>query len=436
MGGGGFAVGDGAVAVFDGEAVVCGVSVVDACVEGDGCGVALDGGVEGVGAGFASRAPDGGVCGGFARVCSCVVVALFGCVLWCERVSWLFAGVLDAGVGDPCVGDGADGVAVREGDGGGVSVFCAGVSAFVVVVGCVGGDSVVVRVACVLALVRVCECACVFVRGCVSCEGEGAVFGGHDGFADQHVCECLLFVLHPFVDLVLCECYVDGGGGLVLVAWGGEGAGGDVGVPGADGGGRGFALVEEDECEAGDGARVARVGVEVCSFDDALVGFCAWLCGRVLVAVVCVRCVGGCIGGVAVAEGDGEVGAVAECDDVAVVAGDVAAVEEFVEGGGELGLVAGGVLCGACWCGAVFDVVPRVHCWFLFLSVASRLFSCTVVACSSRARVWRKSGRSMRSRGRFSFRARFSVRHGIMVVLLAKRDCRGFLWTVSCLVRV
>ena len=68
-------------------------------------------------------------------------------------------------------------------------------------------------------------------------------------------------------------------------------------------------------------------------------------------------------------------GAVAECDDVAVVALHVAAVEELVEGGGELICVADGVLCGACWSKAVFDVVPRVHCWFLFLSVVSCLFS-------------------------------------------------------------
>ena len=57
-----------------------------------------------------------------------------------------------------------------------------------------------------------------------------------------------------------------------------------------------------------------------------------------------------------------------------VVALHVAAVEELVEGGGELVCVAGGVLCGARWSKAVFDVVPRVHCWFLFLSVVSCLF--------------------------------------------------------------
>lgn len=82
-------------------------------------------------------------------------------------------------------------------------------------------------------------------------------------------------------------------------------------------------------------------------------------------------------------------GAVAECDDVAVVASDVAAVEELVEGGGEMALVAGGVLCGACWSKAVFDVVPRVHCWFLFLSVASCLFFFVYAGCAlSTARVW------------------------------------------------
>lgn len=60
---------------------------------------------------------------------------------------------------------------------------------------------------------------------------------------------------------------------------------------------------------------------------------------------------------------------------MAVVAFHVAAVEEFIEGGGELVCVAGGVLCGARWCEAVFDVVPCVHCFFVFLSVISCLFS-------------------------------------------------------------
>ena len=74
-------------------------------------------------------------------------------------------------------------------------------------------------------------------------------------------------------------------------------------------------------------------------------------------------------------------GAVAESDDVSVVALHVAAVEELVEGGGEMVLVAGGVLCGACWCEAVFDVVPRVHGSLLFLSVVFCLFLCAPVAC-------------------------------------------------------
>lgn len=60
---------------------------------------------------------------------------------------------------------------------------------------------------------------------------------------------------------------------------------------------------------------------------------------------------------------------------MAVVAFHVAAVEEFIEGGGELVCVAGGVLCGARWSKAVFDVVPCVHCFFVFLSVISCLFS-------------------------------------------------------------
>ena len=60
---------------------------------------------------------------------------------------------------------------------------------------------------------------------------------------------------------------------------------------------------------------------------------------------------------------------------MAVVALHVASVEEFVEGGGELVCVAGGVLCGACRSKAVFDVVPRVHGWSLFLSFVSCLFA-------------------------------------------------------------
>lgn len=398
MGGGCFAVDDASVAVFDGEAVVRGASAVDAGVEGDGRGVVGCGGVEGDDGGFAAVSPGGTVCG---CVHACTLVLACGCLfdhgLWRERVSWLFAGVLCASVGDPCVCDGSEGLAGAQGDGGGVSALCAGISSLVVVEGCVDGDSAVaVRVARALALVRACDCArersCALVRECASCEGEHAVCGGNDGFADQHVGERLLFAVHPFVDLGLCECYADGGERLVLVAWGGEGAGCDVGVACADGGGYGFALVEEDEGEAGDGACVAHVGVEVCALDDAPVGFRAHRLNTcVLVAVVCARRVGGYTSGVA-AECDGEVGAVAECDDVSVVALHVAAVEELVEGGGELVCVADGVLCGARWSKAVFDVVPRVHCWFLFLSVASCLFFFVYAGCAlSTARVWMAS---------------------------------------------
>ena len=60
---------------------------------------------------------------------------------------------------------------------------------------------------------------------------------------------------------------------------------------------------------------------------------------------------------------------------MAVVAFHVAAVEELVEDGGELVCVADSVLRGARRSKAVFDVVPCVHCWFLFLSVDSCLFS-------------------------------------------------------------
>lgn len=322
-------------------------------------------------------------------------------------MSGLFASVLGARVGDPCVCDGSEGLAGAEGDGGGVSALCAGVSSLVVVQGCVDGDNVVVvriprprvRVVCTVARIR--------IRSRVSSEGEHAVFCGHDGFADQHVGESLLFALDPFVDLTLCECYADGGEGLALVARGGEGAGGDVGVSCADGCGHGFALVEEDEGEAGDGACVVGVGVEVCALDDAAVCVCA----HVLTVCACAHVLAS---GVAVAECDGEAGAVAECDDVAVVVLHVAAVEELVEGGGELVCVADGVLCGARWRKAVFDVVPRVHLC-VFLSVVSRLFSFLLGRVSPPARVWRKPGRSTRTRVcGFPFRARFPVRHGIM----------------------
>lgn len=95
----------------------------------------------------------------------------------------------------------------------------------------------------------------------------------------------MLFALDPRVDLGLCECYADGGERLILVAWGCEGAGGDVRVGSADGGGHGFALVEEDERYACDGARVVGVGVEVCALDDAAVCVCA----HVLAVCACAR---------------------------------------------------------------------------------------------------------------------------------------------------
>lgn len=383
MGGGGFAVDDGAVAVFYGEAVVCCSSAVDAGVEGDGCGVVGCGGVEGDDGGFASASPRGG-----GHVV--VVVACDGGVfchgLRLVRVDGLFAGVLDAGAGDPCVGDGADGVAAREGDGGGVSASL--VVARVAVQCCVCGDGASVFAHHVVTrahgLVGILVLPHDHVLGRVTValswrESEYAVRSANNGLADQHVGERLLLTVHPFVDLGLCECYADGGERLALVAWGGEGAGGDVRICCADGGGRGFALIEEDERQAGDGARAVGVLLEVCALDDAAVCVCAHdapvVCARVFARV-------------AVCEDDGEVGAVAECDDVAVVALHVAAVEELVEGVGELVCVAGGVLCGACWPKAVFDVVPRVHCWFLFLSFVSCLFSFVPMwgcACFSRA---------------------------------------------------
>ena len=140
MGGGGFAVDDGAVAVFYGEAVVCCSSAVDAGVEGDGCGVVGCGGVEGDDGGFASVSPR--VAGG-VRACGVVLPCdggVFCHGLCLARIGGLFACVLDAGAGDPRVGDGADGVAVREGDGGGVAASF--VVAWLVVEGCVYGDDV------------------------------------------------------------------------------------------------------------------------------------------------------------------------------------------------------------------------------------------------------------------------------------------------------
>ena len=136
VGGGGFAVDDASVAVFYGEAVVCGASAVDAGVEGDGCGVVGCGGVEGDDGGFASASPRGG---GHVVVVACDGgVFCHGLRLVC--VGGLFARVLCAGAGDPCVGDGSDGVAVREGDGGGVAASL--VVAWLVVEGGVCGDGV------------------------------------------------------------------------------------------------------------------------------------------------------------------------------------------------------------------------------------------------------------------------------------------------------
>ena len=387
MGGGGFAVDDSAVAVFDGEAVVCCSSAVDAGVEGDGCGVVGCGGVEGDDGGFAPASPRGG--GHVVVVVACDGgVFCHGLCLVC--VGGLFARILDAGAGDPCVGDGSDGVAVREGDGGGVAASLVG--AGLVVEGCVYGDGVRVsrvdgaylaRVLAVEAALAVVVVVVAVVVGLAWGEGEYAVRRASDGFADQHVGERLLFAVHPFVDLGLCECDADGGERLTLVAWGGEGAGGDVRICCTDGGGLCFALVEEDERHSCDGARMVGIGVQVCALDDAAVCVGA----HVLTVCACARA-GTVRARVAVCEGDGEVGAVAECDDVAVVAFHVAAVEELVEGGGELVCVAGGVLCGARWSKAVFDVVPRVHCWFLFLSFVSCLFSFVPMwgcACFSRA---------------------------------------------------
>ena len=194
MGGGCFAVDGASVAVFDGESVVSGASAVDARVEGDGCGVSLDGGVECVGAGFAPVSPGGAVRGGvavgaFARVCSRVGVILFDHGLGSVGASWLFAGVLDASVGDPRVRDGAERFSGR--DGGGVSACWSVVVALVVVQGCVDGDNVVVfplARARAIALVLVCdcvrECACALARERASCECEDAAARCRDGFAD------------------------------------------------------------------------------------------------------------------------------------------------------------------------------------------------------------------------------------------------------------
>lgn len=282
VGGGGFAVDDASVAVFDGEAVVGGSSAVDAGVEGDGCGVVGCGGVEGNDGGFAAASPRGGSHVVVAAACD---GGVFCHGLRLVRVGRLFAGILDAGAGNPRVGDGADGVAAREGDGGGVAASL--VVAWLVVEGCVYGDGVRVSRVGGSRLVRVLVVAVAVTLAVVLawCEGEYAVLRVGDGFANQHVGECLLFALDPRVDLLLGECYADGGERLALVAWGGEGAGGDVCVGGADGGGLCFALVEEDERQAGDGARVVGVDVEVCALDDAAV--CA--CAHVLAVCACAR---------------------------------------------------------------------------------------------------------------------------------------------------
>lgn len=289
MGGGGFAVDDSAVAVFDGEAVVCRSSAVDAGVEGDGCGVVGCGGVEGDDGCFASASPRGGGHVVVARPCDGGVFC-HGLCLVC--VGGLFACVLDAGAGDPCVGDGSDGVAVREGDGGGVAASFVGARVAVQCCVCGDGASVFARHVVTRAhgLVGVLVLPHDHVLGRVTVtlswgEGEYAVRRACDGFAAQHVGERLLLTVHPFVDLGLCECYADGGERLAFVTLGGEGAGGDVRVGGADGGGRGFALVEEDERQAGDGARVVGVSVEVCALDDAAVCVCA----HVVTVCACAR---------------------------------------------------------------------------------------------------------------------------------------------------
>lgn len=367
VGGGGFSVDGASVAVLDDEAVVCGSPAVDAGVEVDWRGVVWCGGVEGDDGGFASVSP-GGVGGGHVVVVVACDGGVFCHGLCLVCVGGLFAGVLDAGAGDPCVGDGADCVAVWQGDGGGVAASFAG--ARLVVEGCVYGDSVYVsRVggSCLARVLAVeATLAVVVVVGLAWSEGEYAVRRAGDGFACEHVGERLLFSLDPRVGLLLGECDADGGERLTLVAGGGEGAGSDVCVGGADGGGHGFALIEENERYACDGARVVGVGVQVCALDNAAVCVCAHdapvVCARVFTRV-------------AVCEGDGEAGTVAQGNDVAVVALYVAAVEEFVEVGGELVYIAGCVGGGSRGCKAVFDVVPRVHCCLVFLSVVPCLFA-------------------------------------------------------------
>lgn len=138
VGGGGFSVDGASVAVLDGETVVRCSPAVDAGVEVDGRGVARCGGVEGDDGGFASVSP-GGVGGDHVVVVACDG-GIFCHGLCLVRVGGLFAGVLDAGAGNPRVSDGADCVAVWQGDGGGVAASFIG--ARLVVEGCVYGDGV------------------------------------------------------------------------------------------------------------------------------------------------------------------------------------------------------------------------------------------------------------------------------------------------------
>ena len=188
--------------------------------------------MEGDDGGFAPASPRGGGHVVVARPCDGGVFC-HGLCLVC--VGGLFAGVLDAGAGDPCVGDGADGVAAREGDGGGVAASF--VVAWLVVEGCVYGDGASVFAHHVVTrahgLVGILVLPHDHVLGRVTVtlswrESEYAVRSASDDFACEHVSERLLLTVHPFVDLGLCECYADGSERLALVAWGCEGAGGDV----------------------------------------------------------------------------------------------------------------------------------------------------------------------------------------------------------------
>ena len=82
-------------------------------------------------------------------------------------------------------------------------------------------------------------------------------------------------------------------------------------------------------------------------------------------------------------------GAVAESDDVSVVALHIAAVEELVEVGGELACVAGRVGGGLAGCEAVLNFLALVHGWLVFLSVVFCLFFFVYAGCAlSTVRVW------------------------------------------------